>query len=396
MTIAASGPLRTGAIRTEYGGTTPMRLGNYRRGHATGWVKTKAANNVSVNLSQNVGITVMRMGQFYGQAKGYQYTNTTDRISQYPSPNVPHYHCHVEFGDDWEGNTWPCFYINNAAMVSATTSYYALVIYGRSTGPFTFTNNNEIQAAGGAPNSGAGQHAVYIYHTTAGANRPIFINNYAVRGGGGAGGVGGGGGTGGQGYYQVLNQEGPAFARNSTAWNTATGGTTDIWWAGARLLNTTNLGGATSWASGGYTYYRSTYVGMNFKRQEYYIYRQWYSNVVTGGGGGGAGGNGGRGIGWNSPNQGGAGGAPGAGGGTNAGAGGTGGTGGTGGSWGAPGATGGTGAGGGYGNYSGWGSAGGGGGGGGAGGYSIYADGPWGLINNNTLNGPYGGGVAPT
>ena len=409
MAVAASGPLRIAHLSTEYGGTGVRRLSQYRRGHASGYVKANAANNGAVNHSAAVPTSgPMRMSVFRSQAKGWTYTNATARIA---NATTSHYHCHVEFGDDWLGTpTWPCFYINNAVIGSTSTSWYALVIYGRSNGgTFTFTNNNEIQGAGGLPNSGSGQHAVYIYNTLSGANRPIFINNYAVRGGGGAGGIGGTGGTGGQGYYNYTVDSGLTYARNSydCAYDDHANRTTFYWAGGAQV----GVGGnVTAAASGIYTYYRgglveqinSDFYGGQGHVYQYTIHTYHYqckqtytATAYTSGGGGGGGGNGGRGIGYNSPNQGGAGGAGGAPPGTNAGWGGTGGTGGTGGSWGAAGNTGNTGATGGSGNYTG-GSGGAAGAAGGSGGYSIYAASPWGFTNNNTINGLYGGGVGPT
>jgi hypothetical protein len=403
MTIVASGQLNMSAIAAEYGaGQTDSKLGDFYRGAGGAkWVRANSGDNGAVNLSAGVPATQtdLKYSHFYGQAKGWQYTNTTVRV---PSPS--HYHCHVEFGSDWlgaNGTNWPCYYINNNGIYSTSTSYYALVIYGRQdNGPFTFTNNSEIQGAGGAPNSGAGQHAVYIYNSenASYANRPIIINNYAIRGGGGAGGVGGQGGTGGQGYYNYTAQDGPTYQTWGYDLVERTGGShgiCDIYWAGS-LIYDQYQPPFPPIGIGGYTYYQgAVQIDQGGGAGHYAIYRQYTATQYTGGGGGGAGGNGGRGIGYNSPNQGGNGGAPGAGGSTNAGSGGYGGTGGTGGSWGENGQTGGTGATGNGGNAGG-GSPGAGGGGGGAAGYCVYAATKWGFANNNTLNGPYGGGVANT
>lgn len=422
MTIAATGPLRATAIRTEYGGSNPMRLGNYRRGHASLWVRANGSGNIAVNHSAAVtGTTVpLRMSKFRGQGKGWTYTNTTVRTA---NATTQHYHCHAEFGTDWlgaNGTNWPMFYINNNGIYSTSTSYYALVIYGRqNNGPFTFTNNSEIQGAGGAANSGAGQHAVYIYNSENAvyANRPIIVNNYAIRGGGGGGGKGGTGGTGGRGYYDTAytawepSETGEYFTENSYGLRAQRSGTGsqsfpyswryEWFWGGYLGGSTANNTGSipnppASAGFSGITYYRASTQIASTGRYWYGIRRSYPSTyrTITAGGGGGAGGNGGRGIGYNSANQGGNTGAGGAAGGTNAGAGGQGGTGGTGGSWGAVGNTGNQGAGGGYGNYDGWGPAGALGTTGGAAGYSIYAATKWGLVNNNTLNGPTGGGVA--
>ena len=215
MTIPATGPLRTWGgeagwagrgIIDEYGWAAqpPWRLSHYYRGAVQGWVKNKAANNVAVNMSAAVPASgAMRLSQFRGQAKGFTFTNSIVRAP------ATHYHCHSEFGDDWANSPWPCFYINNNTLGASSASYYALVIYGRSVGPFTFTNNAEIQGGGGAGNSGGGQHAVYIYNTVAGPNRPIFVNGTGgkVRGGGGGGGKGGTGGTGGATHYLMYSRD---------------------------------------------------------------------------------------------------------------------------------------------------------------------------------------------
>lgn len=425
MTLISSGPLRTWeggtgyglgtGIADEYGWNDPegiYRLSQYYRGHAMGFVKKNAANNPTTNLSAAVPESgPMRMSVFYGLSKGWTYTNTTDRIVS----GGAHYYPHNEYGDDWLGNSWPIEYINNAVIGATWADTLAVVLWGRDLGPFTFVNNNEIQGASGIPNSGAGQHAFYIQHTVGGANRPIIVNNYAIRGGGGAGGVGGTGGTGGTGYYVATGQEGPYYNPGNELWSARVTGTANrgfnCFWGGTNLCISAYgvlLGGtppnATAWGYNGYTYYRHTHYGgpdpptTGGAVSYYWIYRQWQYNQTVGGAGGGAGGSGGYGAGYGRANTGGN---PGAGGGNNggnSGVGGTGGTGGTGGWFGDYGQTGATGAGGGYGNYSGWGSAGAGGGGGGPPGYSIYAEPgcPFGYVNNNTLNGPVGGGTAPT
>lgn len=398
--IAASGPLRSGAIRTEYGGTTPMRLGNYRRGHASLRVRKNAADNLAVNHSAAVGETVLRMGQFRGQEKGWTYTNTTNRLRS----GGNHYYPQYEFGADWSnGNDWPMFFINNAVIGSYDTSTLAVVMQGRTSGAFTFTNNNEIQGAGGQPNSGGGQIAFYIQATNA-TWKPRVINNYAIRGGGGAGGIGGTGGTGGQGYYVAQSVEGDIYSPGGYVWDCkfGTSAATKIYYNSNKVFKSINqqLGG-TQAGNDGCSYTRgalgtqSGATGQELKR--YHYSRSTPYNVYTSGGGGGGGGNGGRGIGYGAANLGGSGGAGGGAPQTNAGWGGTGGTGGTGGSWGAAGNTGNTGATGGGGNYTG-GSGGYAGAAGGAGGYSIYAEAstPWSLTNTNTLNGPIGGGTNPS
>ncbi len=396
MTIAASGPLRIENLGNEYGWAPdpgPWRMSHYRRGHASRLVRANSGNNGAVNGSAGVPTSgPLRMAHFRGQSKGWTFTNSSVRINNY--------YPHGEFGDDWlgaNGTGWPCFFINNNGIYSNGTSWYALIIYARlDNGPFTFTNNSEIQGGGGPPNSNPGQHAVYVYNSgSVYANRPIIVNNHAIRGGGGAGGVGGTGGTGGTGYY--IAQEGPVYGETPDKYQwyrNVDSNYHGVWWANQNLWESAHgIPAAASVVLGAYTYYRHTLMSTAGSTNRYQIYRQWA--VYVGGAGGGAGGNGGRGIGYNSPNQGGK---PGAGGGNNggnSGVGGSGGYGGTGGSWGQNGQTGATGntgaggnAGGGYGGAAG--------GGGGAAGYSVYAASAWGFANYNTIQGPYGGGVANT
>jgi hypothetical protein len=394
MTIVASGALRTSALRTEYGGGTPMRLGSYARGHPSKWVRANSGDNGAVNGSAAVPAqgSPIRLGHFYGQAIGWTYTKT--------AVSVNNYYPHGVFGSDWlgaNGTDWPCVFNNNNVMGASSTSYYACIIYARqNNGPFSFVNNHEIQGAGGAANSGAGQHAIYIYNSenASYANRPIIINNYAIRGGGGGGGVGGKGGTGGAGFYNTTPQDGPAYSTAApiyAAQYQGTPNTSQYYWNGSTVYNA--AGNTNPVTVGIYTYYRGT-LRQNATVMQWEIYRTHVVQNNTSGGAGGAGGAGGQGIGYNDPNTGGAAGAAGAVGGTNAGRGGTGGTGGTGGSWGANGNTGATGATGADGNAAGGPTAGLGGAAGGAAGYSIYAATKWGYANYNTNNGPYGGGVA--
>jgi hypothetical protein len=406
MTIASSGAMRTSAIRTEYGGGTPMRLTSYRRGHASGWVKANAGNNVADNNSATVPASgPMRMGNFRGQGKGWTYNNMTVRV---PSP--AHYHCHVEFGDDWANSTWPCFYNNYATMGSNSLSYYALVIYGRANGPFTFTNNSNIEGAGGVTTGQAGQHAVYIYNTVAGANRPIVINagGGQIRGGGGAGGTGGTGGTGGSGSVYT-DQPGPTlndytYSRNVYTYKVDSGSGYTIIWAGATVYGPRggNPGNPTG-LIGGWWYYigslAETYAEAPYNVNGYTV-RRSMNTLFSPGGPGGAGGAGGRGVGYGQSNLPGSTGAAGGAGNSYCGSGGQGGTGGTGGTFGNAGATGNTGLTGNAGSQMQTGQAGptvgAAGAAGGAAGNAVYAATPWGWTNNGTISGVINAGVAPT
>ena len=74
--------------------------------------------------------------------------------------------------------------------------------------PSHSSTTSEMQGGGGVPNRGPGQHAIYLYNSenASYANRPIIVNNYAIRGGGGAGGVGGQGGPGGGATTTILHR----------------------------------------------------------------------------------------------------------------------------------------------------------------------------------------------
>lgn len=407
MTVAATGSLRVSALRTEYGGAAIMRLGNYRRGHAAGWVKANAANNPTVNLSAAVPLPTapVRLSNFRGQAKGYSFTNNTARVSS----GGAHYACHVEFGSDWTGNTWPCFYNNNVTMGATDVNTYPLVIYGRDVGPFTFTNLGHICGAGGITNGQAGQHAIYIYNSVAGVNRPIVINGSGgwISGGGGAGGDGGTGGRGGDGYGFTY-QPGPSssnylYVRDSTTWRLDSNAVLNIIWYGGVYYTGPSVGSPYP-ASGWNWYYGTLQESYQIGSVAYNGYSVRCDQKILGSGGaGGAGGTHGIGVGYNqnytSGAAGAAGGAP-----SNsyAASGGTGGRGGDGAySLGTAGATGTTGSGG-LSSTSGWqagqtgpqpgtnGTP------GGAAGYAIYAATPFGWTNNGVVDGLVGGAVGPT
>src|SRR5262245_33905459 len=163
MTIVASGPLTFAAVCAEYGAiTTNQRLSNFVRGASPFYVRSNAGDNTAVNGSASVPTSSanLRLGHYYGQKLGWTYTNSVVRTD--------HYHIHTVFGADWNGNNWPKHFINNNTMGATSVSYYACIIWS-GTGPITFTNNSEIQGAGGAggaANSGAGaagQIALYVY-----------------------------------------------------------------------------------------------------------------------------------------------------------------------------------------------------------------------------------------
>src|SRR5262245_51547962 len=136
MTIVASGPLKFGDVLSEYriAAGSFKKLGDFVRGGPSGFVRANAADNGAVNGSAGVPTTTtnMRLSHFYGQKIGWTYTNATTRVNNY--------HIHGEFGADWNGNTWPKTYINNAVMGSNSISYYACVIWAGA-GDISFTNN---------------------------------------------------------------------------------------------------------------------------------------------------------------------------------------------------------------------------------------------------------------
>jgi hypothetical protein len=336
MTIPASGPLRGVMLSSEYGGSGVRRISAYYRGAASGYVRATAAGNSGVNLSAAVPVSgAMKLSKFYGQEAGWSYTNTTVRTNNFDIGSV--------FGTDWNV-AWPKTFINNAAMGATSTAYYACIING-GVGGFSFVNNAEIQGAGGAANSGAGQHAMLIQNTTAGVNQPIITNNTAIRGGGGGGGKGGNGGSGSGG--QISHYEpGPtnnvyAYARDSTTWRYGSNGYWAIIWGGSVLYNSTTApvqGIAIGSVGESGLYYsrnqlRENYVsGVTYSGYE--IMRYWTTNYTTGMGAGGAGGNGGVGQGYGVAATAGAAGAAGSIGAQYTGDGGAGGPGGAGGAWG--------------------------------------------------------------
>src|SRR6185437_11485820 len=107
--------------------------------------------------------------------------------------------------------------------------------------------NGEIQGSRGAPNSGAGGHALYL--RTPGVT---LSGSGAIRGGGGGGGKGG---QGGPGYY--YSSEGPYWGDGTYMFRNGTFGSS-IYWGG--LLTTSAPAGASSYVYSGYTYYRGTFV----------------------------------------------------------------------------------------------------------------------------------------
>jgi hypothetical protein len=380
-----------------------MRLGNYRRGHAAGWVKNKAANNNAVNMSAGVNDTVLRMASFYGQAKGFTYTNTTQRATT----GTANYHCRVEFGDDWANTSWPLFYINNGTMYSTAGGWYAVVVEGRNAGPFTFTNNGALYGAGGAANGGVGTHAVYIYQSVAGPNRPIFINTQygSINGGSGGGGKGGTGGTGGANSYTVY-EPGPGttnwvYDRATYNWRLGSNSVNTVYWAGAVIYNSTTQSGQGFYIGSSRYWYGAKAENYTVSTINYAGYQIRKTTDYVGlGGAGGAGGDGGKGWSLNLAGSTGNPGAAGAAGANGGGKGGNGGSGGSGGSPGYPGSAGFRGNDGAYGTPNSTTPAptqGAAGAAGGATGYAIYAATPWGYSNaGGTINGAIGGGVAPS
>ncbi|QGZ13866.1 hypothetical protein PP939_gp078 [Rhizobium phage RL38J1] len=259
--------------------------------------------------------------------------------------------------------------VNSGVIVGSTNPAVAALRTGTGwAGTLQLDNYGEIQGAGGAPNSGAGGHAILCE-----AAGLIIKNNWAIRGGGGAGGKGGNGGPG---IYYTTITEGPFYSGYPGGtgtryyWSTSPGSVDTVWWANAGLnlgdINSPHTRDGITWTRG---IQRDSSESGGFTTNIFEIRRSYQSPNGTSGG---AGGNGGRGKGYGQTN---AAGSSGSAGGTNAG---TGGTGGTGGDWASGGATGATGNSG----NNGGGSAG---TGGGAAGKAISGSNT--LINTGVING---------
>lgn len=370
MALPTSGPLRLSQVLTEFAtNPRPMMLSELYRGGSI--VRANAANNPSTNLAANVPTSDgLRVSDFYGAGRGFHFYN---------NGVLTNYLMSSAFGDDWLANYPKTFENGPQGVIGATSTSYRALTIPAGAGKITFLNYGEVQGAGGAANSGAGQTALYI------AQGCDVYNHGAIRGGGGGGGAGGRGGQGGWGY--VRTQQDGGWIQNSYEWMWTR--SPDVWriyWAGNLIFDgkysQSNNGTIQTYSPGdGWTYFPHSWNSSGTRAA---IARYYDTNYA--GGAGGAGGPGGRGQGFNHPRAEGSPGAGGQPGGPNAGYGGAGGHGNWGGWWGEPGYRGLDGLTGHAGNLTG-GYAGSPGQNGGPAGYSIHAVVPYNLYVVGTLNG---------
>jgi hypothetical protein len=212
MTIPSS-TVRLTDIQNEFGGPTPIQLGNYYRG----------GSYVNTNISGPPYSGAIGMLSFRGVTNRVNLTVTNNDL-------LIDYVLYPYYIPGYVAGITTVNFVNNYIMGASSTSSYALRIFGFTSGDsVTITNNSWIVGAGGAGGRGsaagnypdwlplpgeAGGPAVYCTYPV------TFINNAYVGGGGGGGGGGqsnftkysdnlGGGGGGGQGYYPGAG--GPAF-----------------------------------------------------------------------------------------------------------------------------------------------------------------------------------------
>lgn len=216
--------------------------------------------------------------------------------------------------------------VNAGVNIGSTQGAYAIAATttadgqaGSWAGELTLDVRGTVSGVGGAANSGKGGDVI-LGNFPGRTGQKLIVNLYSggiIRAGGGGGGRGGNGGGG---YYTDDQYHLYPYSRYGANWE---------WYQGryqiylsANGWSALNVGGASTYTSGGYVYSRGAYVE-SYGGDGYQISRRLVTpnTVYTGGG---AGGNGGRGQGYDGAN---AGGSAGAAGGTNAGAGGTGGTG---------------------------------------------------------------------
>jgi len=140
MTLQASGAISFSDLRTEYvGGSAAISLGSYYRGGSA--VRGNAANNPSTNLSASVPTSgnPISLNNFYGQEKGFQYTEGTNRSNK----NAQDY-----FGTDYTVN-YPKKLIVNSTITNTNINGKALSFPSGLAGTMNLTVNGTISSTTG-------------------------------------------------------------------------------------------------------------------------------------------------------------------------------------------------------------------------------------------------------
>jgi len=140
MTLQASGAISFSDLRTEYvGGSAAISLGSYYRGGSA--VRGNAANNPSTNLSASVPTSgnAISLNDFYGQEKGFQYTEGTNRSNK----NAQDY-----FGTDYTVN-YPKKIIVNSTITNTNVDGKALSFPSGLSGTMNLTVNGAITSTTG-------------------------------------------------------------------------------------------------------------------------------------------------------------------------------------------------------------------------------------------------------
>jgi len=140
MTLQASGAISFSDLRTEYvGGSAAISLGSYFRGGSV--VRGNAANNPSTNLSASVPTSgnPISLDDFYGQEKGFQYTEGTNRSNK----NAQDY-----FGTDYTAD-YPKKIVVNSTITNTNVDGKALSFPSGLDGTMNLTVNGSITSTTG-------------------------------------------------------------------------------------------------------------------------------------------------------------------------------------------------------------------------------------------------------